>query len=34
MNGAALILNFEIALCGNTSEDVEAGLVLALRHGP
>jgi hypothetical protein len=26
MNGAALIHDFEIALCGNTSEDVEAGL--------
>jgi len=27
MNGAALIHDFEIALAGNTSEDVEAGLV-------
>src|SRR5262244_3844765 len=26
MNGAGLIHDFEIALCGNTSEDVEAGL--------
>jgi hypothetical protein len=26
MNGAALIHDFEIALCGNTSEDVDAGL--------
>ena len=26
LNGAALIHDFEIALCGNTSEDVEAGL--------
>src|SRR5262249_9036769 len=26
MNGAALIHDFEIALAGNTSEDVEAGL--------
>ena len=26
MNGAALIHDFEIALCGQTSEDVEAGL--------
>src|SRR5947207_15334687 len=26
MNGAALIHDFEIALCGNTSEDVEAGV--------
>jgi len=26
MNGATLIHDFEIALCGNTSEDVEAGL--------
>lgn len=26
MNGASLIHDFEIALCGNTSEDVEAGL--------
>jgi len=26
MNGAALIHDFEIALCGNTSEDVETGL--------
>jgi len=26
MNGAALIHDFEIALCGNTSESVEAGL--------
>ncbi|GAC1630682.1 MAG: hypothetical protein NVS9B14_01610 [Candidatus Acidiferrum sp.] len=26
MNGAALIHDFEIALCGNTSEDVESGL--------
>jgi hypothetical protein len=26
MNGAALIHDFEIALCGHTSEDVEAGL--------
>jgi len=26
LNGAALVHDFEIALCGNTSEDVEAGL--------
>jgi len=26
MNGAALIHDFEIALAGNTSEDVDAGL--------